>query len=163
MSIIAKDCFPCMELQNIRIKDGAMFNLDDFVRAIKLSCDENGVDVIVDKDTVVSGRLFDKSTVECITIRNPEHLMDYDIYVMNLQKQGKFAFVTFNYVPQSRNRRLTNTADNADLDENLIGGVFSKIKKAVLVKDDAVSAENMYYSIVETALSEMGDYLGVEA
>ncbi len=141
-------------LQASRLKGHGDLTLDQLKQMLENACEEYGLNVVVSTDVINSGRIFDKSTTECIVIKNAEHQTDYYHEVITLKTQGIYAFIEFYYTGTSKNNRRVS-AGNAE-HSTITGSIIGAIKKAT-VSNDAMEAENQYYSMLADAINSIFD------
>lgn len=139
-------------LQPVKYKGGGDLTLDELKMQLEKACEEHGLDVIISTDLITSGKLFDRSTTECIVIKNAEHQSDYFYEVVTLKTQGLYAFIDFYYSGTSKNNR--RVAEGNKKHETLTGTIIGAIKKAT-VSDDAMESETFYYSMLADAISSI--------
>lgn len=137
-------------IQPIRYKGGAGVSTSDIKQLIEQACIEHGLNVIVSTDVVTSGRIFDRSQIECVVIKNAEHQTDYFHEVVTVQSQGIYAFMNFYYTGTSKNNR--RIAAGKSEHSTIAGSIIGAIKKAT-VSNDAMDAENMYYTMLADAIN----------
>lgn len=136
----------------IKWKGGAGISTESLKMHVENACAEHGLNVIVSTDTVTSGKIFDSSKTDCVVIKNAEHPGDYFHEVITVQSQGIYAFLAFYYTGTSKNKRRV-AAGKAE-HSTLTGTIIGAIKKAT-VSDNAMDAENMYYSMLADALNSI--------
>lgn len=130
-------------LQPIKYKGGGDLTLSELKMQLEKACNEHGLNVIVSTDTITSGKLFDRSTTECVVIKNAEHQSDYFYEVVTLKTQGLYAFIDFYYAGTSKNNRRVAEGNS--------GSILGMMKKA-LVSNDAMEAETFYYTMLTDAI-----------
>ncbi len=97
----------------IRFKNGDGVTTVVLRQALQQQATENGVPVSFDYDTVKMGGLLGGSTVDCLTIRNPEHMRDYWFFVVRVTHQGKYAFVNVDMAGTSKQHGKEAAAQDA--------------------------------------------------
>lgn len=139
-------------LKGIRYKGGAALTTNNIKMMLEKACAEHGLNVIVSVDTVSSGRLFDRSTTECVVIKNAEHPSDYFHEVITCKTQGIYAFLDFYYTGYSKNnsRVAAGTREHSTITGALIGA----IKKAT-ISNDAMERETNYYAMLTDAINSI--------
>ncbi len=140
-------------LQSIKYKGGGDLTLDELKMQLEKACKEHGLNVIISTDIITSGKLFDRSTTECVVIKNAEHQSDYFYEVITLKTQGIYAFIDFYYAGTSKNNRRVAEGDMKK-HKTITGSIIGAIKKAT-VSDDAMEAERFYYSMLADAISSI--------
>ena len=136
-------------LTNLRCPGLGELTIDVLREKIEKSCVRHGLNVIVATDTVTSGKMFDKSKSECVTVTNAEHPTDYFVKVITLKTQGTYAFFDFYVTGSSKNIHRVNEGDKEH--KSLTGSIIGAIKKAT-VSDDALETEQNYYEMLNDAL-----------
>lgn len=136
-------------LTNLRCPGLGELTIDVLREKIESSCVRHGLNVIVATDTVTSGKMFDKSKSECVTVTNAEHPTDYFVKVITLKTQGTYAFFDFYVTWSSKNIHRVNEGDKEH--KSLTGSIIGAIKKAT-VSDDALETEQNYYEMLNDAL-----------
>lgn len=137
------------KLTNLRCPGLGELAIDVLREKIESSCVRHGLNVIVATDTVTSGKMFDKSKSECVTVTNAEHPTDYFVKVITLKTQGTYAFFDFYVTGNSKNIHRVNEGDKEH--KSLTGSIIGAIKKAT-VSDDALETEQNYYEMLNDAL-----------
>ena len=140
---------PDPEIQNIRAKDCGDLNLNELKAIVQEKCGEYGLNVIVETDTISSGKLFDRSTEECVVISNAQHPYDYFKEVITLKTQGIYAFLAFYYTGTSKNNRRMAEANSEH--SSIVGSIFGAINRA-MVSNAAMDEETNYYNMLCDAL-----------
>ena len=139
-------------LSSIRYKGGASMTLHDIRNAVEKACEEHGLNVIVTEDVITSGRLFDKSTTECLVVKNAEHQNDYFHEVITMKSQGIYAFFEFYYTGNSKNNSRVNAGNKEH--STITGSIIGAIKKAT-VSNAAMEEETLYYTMLCDAISSV--------
>ena len=140
------------KINAMKIKDAGNMTINELKIVLERACLEYGLDVIVDTDVVTSGRLFDKSTIPCVVIKNAQYPFDYFQEVVTLKTQGIYAFVDVYYTGRSKNiRRIA--AGNTE-HKTMTGSIIGAIKKA-MVSNDAIDEENNYYEMLTDAIESV--------
>ncbi len=137
------------KLTNLRCPGLGELTIDVLREKIESSCIKHGLNVIVATDTVTSGKMFDKSKSECVTVTNAEHPTDYFVEVITLKTQGTYAFIEFYVTGNSKNLYRVHEGDKEH--KSLTGSIIGAIKKAT-VSDDALETEQNYYEMLNDAL-----------
>lgn len=70
-----------------------IFSLDSIGRTVKKQMDTHGVSVLVSKDEIKSGKIFNSVKESCIIISNDEYY-DYCKYCITIQKQSGMTSVS---------------------------------------------------------------------
>ncbi len=139
-------------LTSIRTAENSGLTINSMKMKVERACADYGLNVIVSVDTVVSGRMFDNSKSDCITITNAEHQTDYFKEVIVMKRQGKYAFFDFYYTGTSKNNR--RVAEGKREHSTVMGSLIGAIKKAT-VSDDAMETETNYYVMLCDALQSI--------
>ncbi len=137
------------ELVSLRSHGAGNMTIDELKLIIEKACTNYGLNVIVSTDVITSGRIFDKSKTDCITITNAEHQKDYFIEVITMKTQGLYAFFDFYYTGTSKNNRRMAEGDMKH--STITGSIIGAIKKAT-VSNDAMETETNYYSMLCDAI-----------
>lgn len=148
--MISRKClFEDTLLTSVKCRVDGEYSIDMLKIAIEKACADFALNVIVSVDTITSGRLFDDSKTECITITNAEHQSDYYTEVIAMKKQGVFAFFDFYYTGISKNN--SRVAEGKREHSTMLGSLVGAIKKAS-VTNDAMETETNYYDMLCEAI-----------
>ncbi len=139
-------------LQSMRCPGAGGLTIHVLKNNIEKACAQYGLNVVVDVDTINSGRLFDKSTTECVTVKNAEHMTDYYTEVVAMKTQGTYAFIDFYFTGNSKN--CNRVAEGERKHSTMAGSIIGAIKKAT-VSNEAMETETNYYSMLCDAISSV--------
>ena len=140
-------------IPSTRVQGGADFSLEKIRAELENTLTSKyQLNVTVSIDEVDSGRIFDKSTKQCITIVNNEHQNDYNYHVITFAKQGIYCIFEFYMSGYSKNASRIHSGNKEH--STITGSIIGSIRKA-MVSNDAYEAEGFYYTMIDDAIKEV--------
>ncbi len=140
-------------ISGFRVKGGNQYTINDIRDALyeKLT-DEYALNVSVEVDKLGTGKLFDKSVIDCVVIKNLEHLNDYNYYVLSFSVQGVYGLFNFYSGGKSKNAKRLHAGEKEH--STITGMIIGGIRKA-MVSDNSLENELAFRTSVVDAINEI--------
>lgn len=137
-------------IPGVRFANGANVNLKTVSEAIREAANASGIPVDFSEHQLKVGGLFSKQLEDVLIMFNPEHVEDYNQFLIRIQHMGNYAFMHVYNMGGSRNLEKINRIQKGGTLGTItaIGGIIGGAK-------DKIQAENQYYTILSDILSSL--------
>lgn len=149
-------------LEKLRFHDGEGVDLENLEAYILHLAEEQQIPLASKDDTIKGAGLLNRETFPCIVFYHPEHENDYYKFVIQLKRQGKYAFMYSYYTGQSKqlqtldkiDRYRNQRAKSQDIENVAKAWIKEKITSLGTNKQ-RVEDEKNYYACIKLIFDEL--------